>query len=56
MLSFLPKLTGEVILIYLGLGRVIPGEDPGFQELSRSKDAGIYRLRETVASEKKKAH
>lgn len=39
----LANLHGEVILVYLGIGREWPGENPRFKEIRRTKDAVTYR-------------
>jgi SAM-dependent methyltransferase len=39
----LANLHGEVILVYLGVGREWPGENPRFKEVRRTKNAVIYR-------------
>jgi SAM-dependent methyltransferase len=39
----LANLRGDVILIYLGLGREWPGGNPRFKEVRRMNDAVIYK-------------
>lgn len=44
----LANLHGEVILIYLGIGRAWPGENPRFKEVRRTKEAVIYRASSAI--------